>query len=193
MESFRVPPPSVVYRFRIRQSIIKDILLCCRYHGPHSLAPGWVVYVSSENGLWLLLDVRSFHSSRLSPGLSLDVHPPLAGPLQCFEGFSPLLEATVLVRIVLMINCWKPSITLVHSRCRIGKLIVSPSAFLRSVSVLPSQEHLPRPSPSGSASGLLFPSSTWAQCGGIFVSSFCVSQETSAVVGKCASLWGIPS
>lgn len=105
--------------------------------------------------------------SLMLPGLSFGVNPPLAEPLQCVEGFNHLPEATVLIRIFLIL-CTDRRSTI----CTLGTPKIpnrkadheSFSFYPNSVSLCwPSHMYLPRPSSSGLVSGLLLPFSIWAQ------------------------------
>lgn len=140
--------------------------------------------------LWLLLDVHSFRSSWLSPGLSLGVGPPLAGPLRVLRASALCWKPLCWSELFSYDEPWKHSITLVHSRYRMEMLTINLWIFLLSL-CRPLQEH----SPLGSASGSFFLLHLSRVRRISLPPPLEFPEESPAVLGKWqrASLWGIPS
>lgn len=146
--------PLLVYKSRIRQ--IRSWRTYCYVVNVDIIAfPQTELYIFySEKLLWFVLDVRILYCSLVSPGFSLGVNLPLAEPFQCVEGFSHLLEATVLIKILLIL--WTDrSTTYILGTSKIQNVKAVHKSFSFSpLSLLPL--------PNGPASTFLFRLSLWA-------------------------------
>lgn len=139
MESFSLIflVPSLVYKSRIRQ--IQSWRAFCYVVKVDIIAfPQTELYIFySENLLWFVLDVRTLHCSLVSPSFSFGVGLPLAEPLQCVEGFNHLLEATVLIKILILWTDRSTTFILGTSKIQNGKAVHISFSFYSSLSAAP--------------------------------------------------------
>lgn len=183
--------PLLVYKSRIRQ--IRSWRAYCYVVNVDIIAfPQTELYIFySEKLLWFVLDVRILYCSLVSPGFSLGVNLPLAEPFQCVEGFSHLLEATVLIKILLIL--WTDRSTtyiLGTSKIQNVKAVHKSFSFSPLSAAPPKWTCLDLPlqaQPLGSSFSPCGHKSWRCRC--LLMLRF---PKSSPVGCQCVSVWGIP-